>query len=90
MLLAGTSVGVYCIILNSVHNVATEAYYTFSLDGGPNVSYIHNADSSSDILYNVQVFSVSGLANVPHTHDIVPFMYKARRSLMLFDYAEYT
>jgi hypothetical protein len=81
---------VYCIVFNTVPYTYTGAYYNFSLDGGSNVSYIHTPDSSSTILYNVQVFTTSGLANVPHKLVIAPFMYNNEITLMDFDYAEYT
>jgi hypothetical protein len=88
--LEGTSISVYCIVLNTVPRTSTEAYYNFSLDSDPVVSYNHNPDSSSDILYNTEVFSASGLENVPHTLNMVLFISNGNESLMLFDYAKYT
>jgi hypothetical protein len=77
-------------VLNTVPSLSTGAYYNFSLDGGPGVSYTHSPDSSSTILYNTKVYSVSGLANVAHTLEMAPMLYQNHLSLMLFDYATYT
>jgi hypothetical protein len=88
--LEGTSISVYCIVLNTVPTVFTGAYYNFLLDSGPVVSYNHDSNSSSDILYNTEVFSASGLANVPHILNITLLISNGNDSLMLFDYAKYT
>jgi hypothetical protein len=87
----GTTIDVYCIVLNYVPNTNTHAAYNFVLDSAQGTPYTHAPDSTSTILYNVPVFSKAGLSNTHHTLEIQPFLQPGSdQTLILFDYAQYT
>jgi hypothetical protein len=71
-------------VVNNVPDVDTRESYYFTLDGQHNSSYVHPSDSTTDISYNVSVYSVSGLANTQHEVVMIT------EALALFDYAIYT
>jgi hypothetical protein len=74
-------------VVNNITGVVdTSENYYFTLDGKPQQSYIHQANSTTNISYNVSVLSVSGLANIQH--ELVMSIEPV--ALALFDYAIYT
>ncbi|KAL1951064.1 hypothetical protein VTO73DRAFT_213 [Trametes versicolor] len=85
---SGVAVYVFNIIANTIHSTTTLTNLSFTLDGEPVGSYLHAPDTSTDILYNVSVYSSTGLANGPHTLEIRPT--GPFNSLILFDYITYT
>jgi hypothetical protein len=75
-------------MLNNITGVSTstKGLYTFELDGQPAAAYMHVPDSTTDISYNVSVFSVSDLEHTQH--EVV--MSVEPGAIALFDYAIYT
>ncbi|KAJ6592250.1 hypothetical protein DFH09DRAFT_1025175 [Mycena vulgaris] len=88
----GTGIDVFCILANTLPNTVTTTYLAFTLDGSSYPSFTHNPDSSnSDYLYKQNVFSISRLAQVPHTLVISTNPPSdSFGSLLLFDSAKYT
>ncbi|KAI0652612.1 hypothetical protein C8Q79DRAFT_938586 [Trametes meyenii] len=84
----GTAVYVFNIIANTVPFTTTLTNLTFTLDGELVGHYVHSPDSSSDILYNVLVYSNASLMNTQHTIEMRPT--GPFSSLILFDYIAYT
>ena len=86
----GTAIWVYCIVPNNVPNAMTFVNISFSLDGEPAGSYTHKPDMSSDVInYNVTVYNNTHLRNSQHALSMLA-VQGASRSLVLFDWAEYT
>ncbi|KAI0652610.1 hypothetical protein C8Q79DRAFT_110960 [Trametes meyenii] len=85
----GTAVYVFFIVPNTVPFTTTLTNLSFTLDdtsaGQP---FIHTPDSSSDISYQVPVFTATNLANTKHTIKVSTGGPNA--TLMLFDYMIYT
>lgn len=85
---SGVAVYVFNIIANTVPFTTTLTNLTFTLDGELVGSYLHAPDASTDILYNVSVYSNTSLTSGPHTLEIQPT--GPFSSLILFDYIAYT
>ncbi|EIW63894.1 uncharacterized protein TRAVEDRAFT_110984, partial [Trametes versicolor FP-101664 SS1] len=85
---SGVAVYVFNIIANTVGATTTLTNLSFTLDGELVGSYLHAPDTSTDILYNVSVYSNTSLTNGPHTLEIQPT--GPFSSLILFDYIAYT
>ncbi|KAI0658335.1 hypothetical protein C8Q70DRAFT_881279, partial [Cubamyces menziesii] len=84
----GTAVYVFNIVVNAVPDTATLTNLTFFLDGERAGEFVHVPDGSSDVLYNVPVFTTTGLANAPHT--LLIQMNTPNVTNVLFDYIAYT
>ncbi|KAH9932121.1 uncharacterized protein BXZ73DRAFT_77617 [Epithele typhae] len=86
----GTAVVVFNLIANAgVEQTNTNTSVDFFLDGALAGSYLHEPDSEGpSVLYNVPVFSKSGLPHQPHT--LVMQADTTTFSLILFDHAIYT
>ncbi|KAI0327694.1 hypothetical protein GY45DRAFT_1327351 [Cubamyces sp. BRFM 1775] len=84
----GTAVYVFNIVVNAVPDTATLTNLTFFLDGERAGEFVHEPDGSSDVSYNVPVFTTAGLANVPHT--LLIQMNAPNITNVLFDYIVYT
>ncbi|KAH9885395.1 hypothetical protein C8Q73DRAFT_622477, partial [Cubamyces lactineus] len=84
----GTAVYVFNIVVNAVPDTATLTNLTFFLDGEHAGEFVHVPDGSSDVLYDVPVYTAAGLANVPHT--LLIQMNIPNTTNVLFDYIVYT
>ncbi|KAI0673886.1 hypothetical protein C8Q78DRAFT_658019 [Trametes maxima] len=85
----GTAVYVFFIVPNTVPFTTTLTNLSFSLDdASAGQPFIHIPDSSSDISYQVPVFTATNLANTKHTVKVSTGGPNA--TLMLFDYMIYT
>ncbi|TBU62454.1 hypothetical protein BD310DRAFT_918439 [Dichomitus squalens] len=87
----GTAVSVYNIVANTAAqpNTVTAVNLWFEIDGERVGSgYQHDPSSSTDIEYNVLVFSQDGLSNSPHL--LVIHATDGVNTNVLFDRVEYT
>ncbi|KAH9912311.1 uncharacterized protein BXZ73DRAFT_36142, partial [Epithele typhae] len=84
----GTAVWAYTLLANQIAWTTTMTNLSFSVDGVHKSVFTHNPDTTTDILYQQQVFSMSGLQLKPHTLEIRATGTDA--SLILFDYVMYT
>ncbi|TFK49512.1 hypothetical protein OE88DRAFT_346915 [Heliocybe sulcata] len=83
----GTSLDVYCIIVNSV-SYTTAMAVNFTLDGASAGNFAHSPNPSSPLYqYNVSVFSVSSIPSGSHQFKMTTS--GNQDSLILFDYATY-
>ncbi|KAH9930925.1 uncharacterized protein B0H18DRAFT_1102885 [Fomitopsis serialis] len=88
----GTDIWVYCIIVNSASaaDIVTFTNVTFELDGAVAGSYAHEPDATaSQYVYNVSVFSQTGLSNTEHKL-VMSTVQGSQSSALLFDWAMYT
>ncbi|KAL0577656.1 hypothetical protein V5O48_004345 [Marasmius crinis-equi] len=87
----GVAIELFCIVPNSPASGVTAAYdLTFTLDGKPAGNpFSHTPDFKNDFTYNVSVFSMGSLANIPHTV-VMKADSKNLDSAILFDFAQYT
>ena len=85
----GVAVYVFNLITNQVDpDTASFTNLTFSIDNVLVGQYIRFPDNTTDILYQVPVFSHTGLENFPHVLEIRAS--GTSDSLTLFDYVLYT
>ncbi|KAI0333969.1 hypothetical protein GY45DRAFT_1334484 [Cubamyces sp. BRFM 1775] len=85
----GTAVYVFNVLPNTVPSLtATFSNLSFGLDGVDAGQFVHIPDSTSNILYNVSVFTAVNLANAPHVLTINVQGQNACH--VLFDYLVYT
>ncbi|KAJ6589145.1 hypothetical protein B0H19DRAFT_922787 [Mycena capillaripes] len=87
----GTAIYLFGIVPNTIPNGIGSDYMkvnlSFTLDGKPYFGYTHEPDNSSSVLYNVSLFSATGLLNESHT---LVASTASTPSIFLFDYALYT
>ena len=89
MSFTGTAVYAFFLLANQIISTTTLTNLSFVIDGAPvGPQFIHQPDSTTDILYNVSVFSHSGLSNTQHQFEI--HAGGSNDSLLLFDYVIYT
>ncbi|KAF8217077.1 hypothetical protein K438DRAFT_1559132 [Mycena galopus ATCC 62051] len=85
----GIAITLFCTLAN---NASEEGIMTsdfaFMLDGVTQKPFTHVPDNTSDFMYRVPVFSVTGLDR--GTHNVVMATNNPTGSLMLFDFAQYT
>lgn len=62
---------------------------TFFIDGNQVGTYVHIPTTDDDYLYDVPVYTTTGLSNSPHVLTI-DATGDVNSSLILFDYAVYT
>lgn len=86
----GVAIWVYCVVPNEVPDAPTSMNISFELDGKPTGNFIHNPNNSELYEYNVTVYSRSELDNAQHTLKMSAVQAGETRSLLLFDWAEYT
>ncbi|KAI0658440.1 hypothetical protein C8Q70DRAFT_195615 [Cubamyces menziesii] len=84
----GTAVYVYNIVPNTVPGAATFVNLTFSIDGIYRGRYIFIPNESSEVLYNVSVFSATDLSQ--DVHNLTMNVVGNNASHVLFDYIVYT
>nr|GAT53599.1 predicted protein [Mycena chlorophos] len=84
----GTSVTIYCILVNQQSSATSigPTSLVLSIDGASAGTYQHSPDGSEAFTYNVPVFNVPGLSNTEHS---VVLSTNAVDSILLFDYASY-
>jgi hypothetical protein len=88
--MSGTAIYVFFIVPNYVQDATTTVNTTFSIDGQPAGTYLHEPSTDTVYAYNVPVFSQGGLENTKHSLLITPTGGPKENSLLLFDYAVYT
>ena len=87
----GVAIWVYCVVPNEVPDAPTFMNISFELDGKPAGNFTHSPNQSELYEYNVTVYSRSELDNAQHTLKMSAVQGEtATRSLLLFDWAEYT
>ncbi|KAI0333966.1 hypothetical protein GY45DRAFT_1270679, partial [Cubamyces sp. BRFM 1775] len=84
----GTAVYVYNIVPSTVPGAATFVNLTFSIDGVYRGQYISIPNESSEVLYNVSVFSATDLSH--DVHNLTMNVVGNNASHVLFDYIVYT
>ncbi|KAI0364974.1 hypothetical protein BV20DRAFT_789014 [Pilatotrama ljubarskyi] len=85
----GVAVYVFNMLANNVSATTTVTSLAFAIDGEHVGSYTHAPDlTTSQILYNVPVYTNTALGNGKHTIEI--FASQTFSSLILFDYIVYT
>jgi len=87
----GTAIYVYCIVPNLFNGTAITTNITFTIDGQlSDRTFTYIGDNSTDLIYNVAVYTNDSLKNAEHTLilEATPGSYAA--STVLFDYVEYT
>ncbi|KAI0778899.1 hypothetical protein BD413DRAFT_447284, partial [Trametes elegans] len=85
----GIAVYVFNIVVNSIPLVTTFTNLTFILDGAHVGNYVHEPDGSSEILYDVPVYTNTTLPHTSHTL-VISTGPGLNASLVLFDYIIYT
>ena len=84
----GTAVYAFNLIANQIVWTTTYTNISFTIDGQLMSIYSHEPDPTTNIYYQVPVFSQESLSNDAHTLEIRAT--GADASLVLFDYAAYT
>ncbi|KZT68206.1 hypothetical protein DAEQUDRAFT_344606 [Daedalea quercina L-15889] len=84
---SGTAIWVYCIMPNYEPYSGTVIDIGFDLDGGSagTFTFLNPVGRLDSFVYNVTVYSATGLTNTQHTLVMTPI-----NSSLLFDWAEYT
>ncbi|KAF7308249.1 hypothetical protein HMN09_00672800 [Mycena chlorophos] len=84
----GTSVTIYCILVNQQSSATSigPTSLVLSIDGASAGTYQHSPNGSEAFTYNFPVFNVPGLSNTEHS---VVLSTNAVDSILLFDYASY-
>ncbi|KAF5386633.1 hypothetical protein D9615_001527 [Tricholomella constricta] len=86
----GIAIYVFFIVPNYIESpITTETVCNFTLDGQLVGTFNHSASGKPDFLYNVPVFSHTGLSNVDHTL-LISTSGIDRHIFVSFDYAIYT
>jgi len=88
LLFNGTAIWVYCILPPRLFTIATLVNMTIALDG-ETVGHYDQESNSNGYNYNVTVYSSTDLANKEHSLEMTA-MKEPARSVILFDWAEYT
>ncbi|KZT11256.1 uncharacterized protein LAESUDRAFT_754921 [Laetiporus sulphureus 93-53] len=85
----GTAIWVYCVIPNYVEWATTFTNISFELDGDTVGSYSHLPSASTDMAYNVTVYSNASMENKEHTLTMTS-RRDVNSSFLVFDWAKYT
>ena len=88
MSFTGTAVYAFTLLANKIIWTTTFTNVTFHIDGEDSGIFTHWPDNTTNILYNVSMFSRTGLPNKAHQFEIR--MGGETDSLLLFDYVVYT
>lgn len=84
----GTAVWVFCALPGYIEWITTFVNISFALDGQVDGAFT-SPGTGPDMLYNVTVYSKTGLPNTQHTLVISP-QYDVNASYIAFDWAMYT